>query len=104
MIAISRSLTAVNLRIHSTINESSLFSNEIAEWLQKERELSDGDEQVTGQFNGIELLIKKLTWQIPNTVRMFHSYNDTNTSSDVMMPEHIEPSIKSIQDIFDRLS
>ncbi|PVV27643.1 MAG: hypothetical protein B6D79_01325, partial [gamma proteobacterium symbiont of Ctena orbiculata] len=78
--------------------------SEIAEWLQKERVLSDVDEQVMGEFNEIELLIKELTWQIRNTVRMFHSYNDSDTTQDTMMMEQIVTSIQSIQDIFDRLS
>jgi HD-GYP domain-containing protein (c-di-GMP phosphodiesterase class II) len=97
-------IAAVTRRIRSTLHESGLLSNEIAGWLQKERELSDVDDQVMGEFNEIELLIKELTWQIRNTVRMFHSYHDSNTTRDTMMMEHIEISIQSIQDIFDRLS
>jgi HD-GYP domain-containing protein (c-di-GMP phosphodiesterase class II) len=97
-------IAAVTRRIRSTIHESGLLSNEIAEWLHQERDLSDVDEQVMGEFNEIELLIKELTWQIRNTVRMFHSYNDSDTTHDTMMLEHIETSIKLIQDIFDRLS
>jgi hypothetical protein len=97
-------IAAITRRIRSTIHESGLLSNEIAEWLHKERDLSDVDEQVMGEFNEIELLIKELTWQIRNTVRMFHSYNDSDTTHDTMMLEHIKTSIQSIQDIFDRLS
>ncbi|MBV2095612.1 MAG: HD domain-containing protein [Candidatus Thiodiazotropha sp. (ex Codakia orbicularis)] len=97
-------IAAITHRIRSTLHESGLLSNEIAEWLHEERELSDVDEQVMGEFNEIELLIKELTWQIRNTVRMFHSYKDSNTSHDTMMLEHIETSIQSIQAIFDRLS
>ncbi|WP_316368643.1 HD-GYP domain-containing protein [Candidatus Thiodiazotropha sp. CDECU1] len=97
-------MAAITNRICSTIDESGLLSSEIAEWLQKERVLSDVDEQVMGEFNEIELLIKELTWQIRNTVRMFHSYNDSDTTQDTMMMEQIETSIQSIQDIFDRLS
>jgi hypothetical protein len=96
-------IAAITRRIRSTINESGLLSNEIAEWLQKERDLADIDESVMDEFNEIELLIKELTWQIRNTVRMFHSYND-DTTHDEMMLEHIETSIQSIQNIFDRLS
>jgi hypothetical protein len=80
------------------------LSSEIAEWLQKDRELSDVNEQTMGEFNEIELLIKELTWQIRNTVRMFHSYHDSCTTRNTMMMEHLEISIQSIQDIFDRLS
>jgi HD-GYP domain-containing protein (c-di-GMP phosphodiesterase class II) len=97
-------MAAVTNRIRSTLHESGLLSNEIAEWLHKEGDLSDVDEQVMGEFNEIELLIKELTWQIRNTVRMFHSYNDSDTTHDEMMLEHIERSIQSIQGIFDRLS
>jgi HD-GYP domain-containing protein (c-di-GMP phosphodiesterase class II) len=97
-------IAAITRRICSTIDESGLLSNEIATWLQKERNLSDVDEQTMGEFNEIELLIKELTWQIRNTVRMFHSYNDSETTQDTMMMEHIETSIESIQEIFDRLS
>ncbi|MES9969615.1 MAG: HD domain-containing phosphohydrolase [Candidatus Thiodiazotropha sp.] len=95
---------AITHRICSTIDESGLLSNEIAEWLRQERILSDIDEEVMGEFNEIELLIKELTWQIRNTVRMFHSYKDSNTTHDTMMLEHIETSIQSIQAIFDRLN
>jgi HD-GYP domain-containing protein (c-di-GMP phosphodiesterase class II) len=97
-------IVAVTCRIRSTLDESGLLSSEIVEWLLKERDLSAVDEEVMGEFNEIELLIKELTWQIRNTVRMFHSYNDTNTTKDTMMLEHIVTSIQSIQDIFDRLS
>lgn len=97
-------IAAITHRICSTIGESGLLSSEIAGWLQKERDLSDVDDQVMGEFNEIELLIKELTWQIRNTVRMFHSYKDSNTTNDTMMLEHIEVSIQSIQEIFDRLS
>jgi HD-GYP domain-containing protein (c-di-GMP phosphodiesterase class II) len=97
-------IAAITRRIRSTIHESGLLSSEIAEWLQKERDLSDVDEEVMGEFNEIELLIKELTWQIRNTVRMFHSYNDSDTTQDAKMLKHIEASIQSIQDIFDRLS
>lgn len=96
-------IAAVTRRIRSTLHESGLLSNEIAQWLHKERDLSDVDEQVMGEFNEIELLIKELTWQIRNTVRMFHSYSDSDTTRDTMMLEHIETSIQSIQDIFNRL-
>jgi HD-GYP domain-containing protein (c-di-GMP phosphodiesterase class II) len=97
-------IAAITRRIRSTLHESGLLSNEIAQWLQKERKLSAVNEQVMGEFNEIELLIKELTWQIRNTVRMFLSYNDSHTTRDTMMMEHIETSIQSIQDIFDRLS
>jgi hypothetical protein len=97
-------IVAVTCRIRSTLDESGLLSSEIVEWLLKERDLSAVDEEVMGEFNEIELLITELTWQIRNTVRMFHSYNDTNTTKDTMMLEHIVTSIQSIQDIFDRLS
>jgi hypothetical protein len=97
-------IAAVTHRIRSTLHESGLLSSEIATWLQMERDLSDVDEEVLGEFNEIELLIKELTWQIRNTVRMFHSYNDAATTQDTMMLEHIETSIQSIQVIFDRLS
>jgi HD-GYP domain-containing protein (c-di-GMP phosphodiesterase class II) len=97
-------IAAITCRIRSTLHESGLLSNEIVEWLRKERDLSDVDEQVMGEFNEIELLIKELTWQIRNTVRMFNSYNDSGTTRDTMMLEHIETSIQAIQDIFDRLS
>ena len=80
------------------------MSNEIAAWLHKESELSGVDQQIMGEFNEIELLIKELTWQIRNTVRMFHSYSDSKATRDTMMLEHIETSIQSIQEIFDRLS
>ncbi|MBV2123014.1 MAG: HD domain-containing protein [Candidatus Thiodiazotropha sp. (ex Ctena orbiculata)] len=96
-------IAAVTCRIRSTLDESGLLSSEIAAWLCKERELSGVDEQVLGEFNEIELLIKELTWQIRNTVRMFHSYNDSDATRDAMMLEHIEASIESIQEIFDRL-
>jgi hypothetical protein len=97
-------MAAVTRRIRSTIHESGLLSEEIAEWLRTEGDLSNVDEQVMGELNEIELLIKELTWQIRNTVRMFHSYSDSDTTHDEMMLEHIEVSIQSIQDIFDRLS
>ncbi|MES9991935.1 MAG: HD domain-containing phosphohydrolase [Candidatus Thiodiazotropha sp.] len=97
-------IAAVTHRIRSTLHESGLLSSEIAEWLQMERDISDVDGQVMGEFNEIELLIKELTWQIRNTVRMFHSYHDSTTTHDTMMMEHIETSIQSIQDIFDQLS
>ncbi|MBW9258697.1 MAG: HD domain-containing protein [Candidatus Thiodiazotropha sp. (ex. Lucinisca nassula)] len=96
-------IAAVTCRIRSTLDESGLLSSEIAAWLCKERELSGVDEQVLGEFNEIELLIKELTWQIRNTVRMFHSYNDSDATRDAMMLEHVEASIESIQEIFDRL-
>ncbi|MBV2092146.1 MAG: HD domain-containing protein [Candidatus Thiodiazotropha sp. (ex Ctena orbiculata)] len=96
-------IAAVTCRIRSTLDESGLLSSEITAWLCKERELSGVDEQVLGEFNEIELLIKELTWQIRNTVRMFHSYNDSDATRDAMMLEHIEASIESIQEIFDRL-
>ncbi|MCG8040664.1 MAG: HD domain-containing protein [Candidatus Thiodiazotropha endolucinida] len=96
-------IAAVTCRIRSTLDESGLLSSEIAAWLCKERELSGVNEQVLGEFNEIELLIKELTWQIRNTVRMFHSYNDSDATRDAMMLEHIEASIESIQEIFDRL-
>ncbi|MEW8223801.1 MAG: HD domain-containing phosphohydrolase, partial [Candidatus Thiodiazotropha taylori] len=73
-------IAAVTCRIRSTLDESGLLSSEIAAWLCKERELSGVDEQVLGEFNEIELLIKELTWQIRNTVRMFHSYNDSDAT------------------------
>jgi hypothetical protein len=97
-------MAAITRRIRSTLHESGLLSTEIAEWLQKEGDLSNVDEQVMGELNEIELLIKELTWQIRNTVRMFHSYNDSDTTQDKMMLEHVETSIQTIQDIFDRLS
>ena len=97
-------IAAVTHRIRSTLHESGLLSSEIAKWLHKERDLSDINERVMGEFNEIELLIKELTWQMRNTVRMFHSYSDSDTTRDTMMLEHIETSIQSIQDIFDRLS
>jgi HD-GYP domain-containing protein (c-di-GMP phosphodiesterase class II) len=97
-------MAAITRRICSTIDESGLLTSEIAGWLQKERDLLGVDDQVMGEFNEIELLIKELTWQIRNTVRMFHSYNDSETTQDSMMLEHIEVSIQSIQDIFDRLN
>ncbi|MCG7902583.1 MAG: HD domain-containing protein [Candidatus Thiodiazotropha weberae] len=97
-------LAAVTHRIRSTLHESGLLSNEIAAWLHKESELSGVDQQIMGEFNEIELLIKELTWQIRNTVRMFHSYSDSKATRDTMMLEHIETSIQSIQEIFDRLS
>jgi HD-GYP domain-containing protein (c-di-GMP phosphodiesterase class II) len=97
-------MAAVTHRIRTTLQESGLLSNEIAEWLHKEGDLSNVDEEVMGEFNEIELLIKELTWQIRNTVRMFHSYNDSETTHDEMMLEQVEISIQSIQDIFDRLS
>ncbi|MCG7873007.1 MAG: HD domain-containing protein [Candidatus Thiodiazotropha lotti] len=96
-------IAAVTCRIRSTLDESGLLSSEIAAWLCKERELSRVDQQVLGEFNEIELLIKELTWQIRNTVRMFHSYKDSDATRDAMMLEHIEASIESIQEIFDRL-
>ncbi len=97
-------LATITRRIRSTIQESGLLSSEIAEWLQKERDLHDVDEKVMGEFNEIELLIKELSWQIRNTVRMFHSYNASTATQDTMMLEHIEVSIESIQDILDRIN
>ena len=97
-------IAAVTHRIRSTIHESGLLSSEIAMWLQEERDLSDIDDKVIDEFNEIELLIKELTWQIRNTVRMFHSYNNSDSTQDTMMLEQIEVSIQSIQDIFDQLS
>ncbi len=97
-------LAAITRRIRSTIQESGLLSNEIAEWLQKERDLCDVGEKIMDEFNEIELLIKELSWQIRNTVRMFHSYNNSGSTHDTMMLEHIEASIQSIQDILDRLN
>jgi HD-GYP domain-containing protein (c-di-GMP phosphodiesterase class II) len=97
-------MAATTRRIRATINESGLLSSEIAEWLQKERDLSDIDDGVMEELNEIELLIKELTWQIRNTVRMFHSYDDAETTDDAMLLEHIGASIESIQEIFDRLS
>ncbi|MES9852766.1 MAG: HD domain-containing phosphohydrolase [Candidatus Thiodiazotropha sp. L084R] len=95
---------AITQRIRSTLAESGLLSSEIAEWLRKERDLAKVNEETMGEFNEIELLIKELTWQIRNTVRMFHSFKDTNSTNDTMMLEHIEISIQSIQNIFERLS
>jgi len=97
-------MAATTGKIRTTIHESGLLSSEISEWLQKKRDLSDVDDGVMGELNEIELLIKELTWQVRNTVRMFHSYNDAETTDDTMVLEHIEASIESIQDIFDRLS
>ncbi len=96
--------TAITHRIRTTIHESGLLSSEIAEWLKKEREVADIEDKVIDELNEIELLIKELTWQIRNTVRMFNSYNDSTSTHDTMMLEHIMASIESIQDIFDRLS
>jgi HD-GYP domain-containing protein (c-di-GMP phosphodiesterase class II) len=97
-------LAAITRRIRSTLTESGLLSNEISAWLHQERALSSIDESIIDEFNEIELLIKELTWQLRNTVRMFHSYNDSNNIQDTMILEHLEISIKSIQEIFDRLS
>ncbi len=97
-------LSAITCRIRSTIHESGLLSNEISEWLQQERDMSDVDDTVMDEFNEIELLINELTWQLRNTVRMFHKYNDSDTTQDTMMLEHIMTSIESIQGIFDKLS
>ncbi len=97
-------IAAITRRIRSTLNESGLLSNEISEWLLKQRDPSNTEEYVIEEFNEIELLIKELTWQLRNTVRMFHSYNNSNVTQDTMMLEQIEVSIESIQDIFDRLS
>lgn len=97
-------LAAITRRIRTTIQESGLLSSEIAGWLKKERDLSNVDDSVMDEFNEIELLINELTWQLRNTVRMFHSYSNSHTTQDTMMLEHIETSVQSIQDIFDRLS
>jgi hypothetical protein len=97
-------LAAITRRIRSTIQESGLLSSEIAGWLKRERDLSNVDASVMDEFNEIELLIKELSWQLRNTVRMFHSYSDSSNTQDTMILEHIEISIQSIQDIFDRLS
>jgi hypothetical protein len=97
-------IVAITRRIRSTLDESGLLSCEIVEWLLKERDLTTINDDVMSEFNEIELLIKELTWQIRNTVRMFHSFNDTHHTQDTMMLEHIETSIQSIQSIFDRLS
>lgn len=97
-------LAAITRRIRSTIQESGLLSSEIAGWLKKERDLLSVDDSVMDEFNEIELLIKELSWQLRNTVRMFHSYSDSSNTQDTMILEHIETSIQSIQDIFDRLS
>jgi len=98
------SMAATTYRIRTTIHESGLLSSEIAEWLQKERDMSDVDDEVMDEFNEIELLIKELTWQIRNTVRMFLSYHDEKTTHDSMILEQIEISIESIQEIFEQLS
>jgi HD-GYP domain-containing protein (c-di-GMP phosphodiesterase class II) len=97
-------IEAITCRMSSTLDESGLLSCEIVEWLLKERDLTTVNDDIMGEFNEIELLIKELTWQIRNTVRMFHSFKDTNHTEDSMMLEHIETSIQSIQSIFDRLS
>jgi HD-GYP domain-containing protein (c-di-GMP phosphodiesterase class II) len=97
-------LAAITHRIHSTLIESGLLSSEIAEWLQKERDLTNIEDTVVEEFNEIELLIKELKWQLRHTVRMFHNYSDSNTIQDTMMIEHIQISIELIQDIFDRLN
>jgi hypothetical protein len=97
-------LAAITRRIRSSIQESGLLSNDIAEWLKKERDISDMTDDVIGEFNEIELLLKELTWQIRNTARMFHSYDNPNATDNTMVVEHIKVSVESLQGIFDRLS
>lgn len=97
-------LTAVTHRIRSTIYESGLLSSEISKWLYQHRDLTNTNESVLDEFNEIELLMNELAWQLRNTVRMFYSHSNSNTTQNTMMLEHIEVSIQSIQDILDRLS
>ena len=97
-------LTAVTHRIRSTVYESGLLSSEISNWLYQHRDITNTDKSVLDEFNEIELLMNELAWQLRNTVRVFYSYSDSNTTQNTMMLEHIQVSIQSIQDILDRLS
>ncbi|MCP4996460.1 MAG: hypothetical protein GY934_22195 [Gammaproteobacteria bacterium] len=72
--------------------------------MSQETHTSDIDDLILGELNEIELLIKELTWQIRNSVRMFHSCNKPDTINNQGMLDHLETSIKSIQGVFDRLS
>ncbi len=97
-------ITAITNRIRSTIHESGLLTHELASWLSQETHTSDIDDLILGELNEIELLIKELTWQIRNSVRMFHSCNKPDTIKNQGMLDHLETSINSIQGVFDRLS
>lgn len=97
-------LAAITDRIRTTIHESGLLTNELSDWLNQERDLCEIDEDILAELNEIELLIKELIWQIRNSVRMFCSYNDSDTTNDQLMLDRIDASVRSIQDIFERLS
>ncbi len=97
-------LATITNRIRTTIHESGLLTNEMAEWLNQERDLSDISDNILEELNEIELLIKELTWQIRNSVRMFCSYNNSDATNDQLMLDQIDTSVKSIQNIFEQLS
>ncbi len=97
-------LASITNRIRTTIHESGLLSNELAEWLNRGRDLSDINDNILEELNEIELLIKELTWQIRNSVRMFCSYNNSDATNDQLMLDQIDASVQSIQGIFEQLS
>ncbi len=96
-------VTAITHRIRSTIHESGLLTRELADWLNQERHPTEIDDTILSELNEVELLIKELTWQIRNSVRMFHSHHKPDSTNNQKISDHVATSITSIQNSFDRL-
>ncbi len=96
-------IMAVIKRMCTTINESGVLSCELAEWLNAERHPDEINDSIHTELNEVELLIKELTWQMRNGIRMFQSHHHPENSSNQQITDYVAKSIDSIQKSLDRL-
>ncbi|MEJ2529339.1 MAG: HD domain-containing phosphohydrolase [Gammaproteobacteria bacterium] len=99
-----QTILAITHRMRTTIHESGLLSHELAAWLNQERDTGDIDVETLAELNEVELLIKELTWQMRNSVRMFQSHHHPEEIDSQEVSDYVAKSIVSIQDSFDRLN
>lgn len=97
-------ILAITHRMRTTIHESGLLSRELADWLNQERATSDIDDAVLAELNEVELLVKELTWQMRNSVRMFQSHHHPDEVNNPEVSDYVVKSIAAIQDSFERIS
>lgn len=96
-------IMAVINRMCITIHESGVLSCELAEWLNMERGADEISDSMHTELNEVELLVKELTWQMRNSIRMFQSHHNPESASNQQVTDHVAKSIDSIQENFNRL-
>lgn len=97
-------LKSIMYKMIATTNESGLLSTELVNWLAETGDSEDMDDTVLEELNEVELLMKELTWQMRNTMRMLSVYHDSISQKTPALAAAIMASIESIQASLEQLN